>query len=158
MALATTTAIAAIGVGASIAGGAVQYQGQRVAAKASRAAEKLRETQMNLEADRERRTTLRQAQVARSVALSNATAQGAGESSGLEGGMAQVAGQMNTNLQSINQSQQIGAGLFKTGAQEARGKSIAAFGGALSQFGDQWNANLPTITRFGNYGMGKFRT
>jgi hypothetical protein len=63
---------------------------------------------MELDAQRRTIATVRGAQQARSLALNNATAQGAGSSSGLLGGYGQIAGQANQGLTAINQNLDIG--------------------------------------------------
>ena len=70
-------------------GGIVSAIGAMKQAKASAKAEKLRERQMRLEAMRKKRELIREGQVARAEALSNATAQGAASSTGLFGGYGQ---------------------------------------------------------------------
>ena len=51
---AISTIIAGVGLAAGVAGAAVQYSGQRKAAKAAQRAENLREAQSRLESTRQR--------------------------------------------------------------------------------------------------------
>lgn len=144
--------------GASLALGAigtgVQVRGQQIASAASDRLEKLREKQMNLESARMRRQTVREAIMARSTALSNATAQGAEGGSGLQGGYGQISGQMNRNIQGINQSQEIGTQMFRENAAVARGQSMSNMGSSISGFGGMVANNAQQLTRLGRYYSG----
>lgn len=121
-------AIAAIGTGVAV-------KGQMDVAEATQDAEKLRKKQMNLDAMRRRREIARQAILARSQALSNATAQGAGEGSGLQGGYGQISGEAGRATLETNQSQTIGSGIFDANARAAKGEGITAIGGGLRSLG-----------------------
>jgi hypothetical protein len=145
------SAAGALGAITGLVGTGVQMMGQRAAAKASEKAEELRERQMSLEARRQRRTVIREAQVARATALASGVEQGAQNSSGLQGGFAQISGQKNTNLQASYQSEEIGHGIFSANRAIAQGQSMAALGGAISGFGQQMVQNMPTLTRVGQY-------
>jgi hypothetical protein len=72
----------------------------------------LRRTQMEIQSRRQETQNIRQTQLARSMALSNATSQGAQFGSGLQGGLASISGQSNVNTQSINQNLQAGETMF----------------------------------------------
>lgn len=113
MAAATALAVAGIGLGvASFFGGSDAAQKQADIQKQIFAQQQKIEQQkrLGMELDAQRRTiqTVRSVQQARSIALNNATAQGAGKGSGLMGGYAQIAGQGNTGLLAINQNLDIG--------------------------------------------------
>src|SRR5690349_20700957 len=96
------TAVAGVaGTVVGAVGAYTQYQG-------AKKAEAIRKKQMDLQAERDRRTSLRQALIARATASNNATAQGADQGSGLAGGLAGVSNQNAQNQQGINQSQQLG--------------------------------------------------
>lgn len=113
MAAATALAITGIGLGiASFVGGsdAAEKEAQiqkQIAAQQAKIEEQKR---LGMELDANRRTiaTVRAAQQARSIALNNATAQGANKGSGLLGGYGQIAGQANSGLLAINQNLDIG--------------------------------------------------
>jgi len=138
-------------------------EAQRYAALASKAtvkAEKQRRLQMHLEGQRQIRQAVRQMIVGRSVALSNATNQGAGNSSGAQGGMAQVIAEGMGNIKGIQQSLAIGDQIFKFNKQatnyttqynrltsEASGQ--AAMGGALMSFGMNLMGQSGTIDAVG---------
>jgi len=144
--------IGAIGTVAGIAGTALQYAGSKKAQKGAERAEKLRESQMALEGTRSRRQILRQALVARSDALSSATAQGAAQGSGLQGGLAQISGQTNTNLTGVNQSQQLGGEMFAANRTISSGQSMQATGSGISSLGGALVKNQETIGRVVEYG------
>lgn len=128
-------AAGAISAVTGVVGTVVSYMGARKAAKASERAEKLRERQMNLQAARDRRQSVRQAVVARAQALSSATAQNAGEGSGLAGGFAQIQNQNASNVQGINQGQEISRGIFQANRDIAKGQRLQGLGGAISDLG-----------------------
>lgn len=117
------------------AGALTSAAGSAKAAEASKKAEKLRERQMNLESRRQRMQTYRNTLRARSEALTNANAQGAGSGSGIAGGLAQVTGEGAANILGINQGQQIGKGIFQANRQVTDGQTLASFGNGLSSFG-----------------------
>jgi len=163
MALATSTIIAAIGVAAGIAGTAVSYAGQQQAASAQKkvlasqqAAEASRQTQMNLDATRKKREILRQAQIARAAAVSTANAQGAGDTSALEGAQGAIAGQSGVNLTGVAQNQELGNNIFaanaQTGAariQEAGAGALSAAGSGISSLGGALVKYSGTIAKIG---------
>lgn len=119
MAAITSTIIAAAGL-ATAGVGLVQGQKASKDAKAANAsitqasikAEALRAEQMRLDSFRRQRDIIRQSLIARSTAVSGATASGAQYSSGLAGGLAQIAGQATGGLLAQGQNEAIGEGLF----------------------------------------------
>ncbi len=150
MAAVTSTIIAAIGLGLSAAGGAVQYMGQRKAASAQKKQEKIRKQQMNLDLMRQRREALRKMLVARALGVSNAASQGAVASdSAVQGGIAQAVGSANIAATDINQNGQLGVSMFKANAQEASGNGIASMGSAIGSWGSSMVQNSTTISRVG---------
>jgi len=113
--MAAATALAIAGIGAGIAG----FIGGSDAAKKEAEIQKQiyaqqqkieEQKRLGMELDANRRTiqTVRAVQQARSLALANATAQGAGKGSGLMGGLSQIAGQGSAGLLAINQNLDIG--------------------------------------------------
>ena len=132
----------AVSAAAGVAGTVISFMGARKAAKASERAEALRERQMNLQASRDRRNTVRQAVVARAQAISNATAQNAGEGSGLAGGLGQISAQSGSNIQGINQGQEIGQGIFRANRDIAKGQGMQSLGQAIQGFGSFFSSNF----------------
>lgn len=126
---------------AGLVGTGVQIMGQMKAQKGAERAEALRLRQQNLEAARARRSTYRQMVIARSQALSTATAQGASDSTGAAGGMATVQGQGASNIQGINQGQSIGYDMFQANKMISSGQTLSSIGSGISALG----------SFFGNY-------
>jgi hypothetical protein len=163
------TAIAAIGVAASIAGTVVGMKGAQAQAKAQKQqaqaqmrAEEERKKAMNLDAYRKQRAQIREGQKARAEALATANSQGADSGTGLAGAYGGIEGQVGTNMQGVEQQRQIGNRMFdhnmayyaaggraaKAGAQIQLGGGISALGGALVN-------NAGTIGRIGTYMAGR---
>lgn len=120
-------------------GGIVSAIGSMKQAKASAKAEKLRERQMRLEAMRKRRELIREGQVARAEALSNATSQGAASSTGLFGGYGQITGTTNRNVLATNQDEEISGKIFKANRQYASAGGLVAIGQGISSFGSAFS-------------------
>lgn len=157
-----TTIAAGIGAVATLGGLALQAAGVGVQmdaankqSEASQRAERLRAQQLSLESARQRRQALRNAIRARSVALSASTAAGASTGSGAAGGLGQIASQAGTNVQGINQGQEIGTNIFKANADEAAAGGQAAFGSGLSSFGGVLISNASSIGSIGEYAFKK---
>lgn len=132
---------------AGLVGTGISAYGAHKQARGLERAEKLRLRQSNLEASRARRNTVRQAIVARAQALSNATAQGAAESTGLAGGQAQIQGQAASNIQGINQGQSIGYDMFQANRQISSGQTLQSIGSGISGFGNWLTQNQQTMGR-----------
>lgn len=130
-------AAAAITLGSALVGGFFQYKGMQQQVEAQKKAERLRERQMNLQAMRERRESIRQAVLARSTALATATSQGASApgSSALGGAYGQIQGERNRQILAINQNQQIGQGIFAANRDYFRGTQTSGFGSAIAGAG-----------------------
>jgi len=131
----------------TILGTVVGMVGQFKQAKAAKKAEALRQRQMNLEATRKKRELVREGIVARANATNAATAQGAGESSGLAGGIAQVTGQQNRNVLATNQDQQIGNGIFKANSQYADAGMLVSLGSGIQSLGSSIGSNWGGMKR-----------
>lgn len=129
---------AAIAAGSAVAGGLMQYKSQQEQAKALQKAERLRERQMNLQAMRERRETIRTAMAARATALATTTAQGAASqgSSALGGAYGQIGGEAGRQTLAINQNQQIGQGIFAANRQYTKATQGAAMGQLVAGTGE----------------------
>lgn len=150
MPVATSTVIAGIGLAIGAFGAYKQYTAQQDAAKASKKAEKLRETQMNLDAQRRRREVIRKMIAERAASRANAAAQGAsGSDSSVIGGQAQAVNTGAYNVNAINQSQEVGQGIFAANAQYADAYARAGFGEAISGFGGKIFDNSEMISRVG---------
>lgn len=144
-------AIGALGLALSAAGTAVGMAGQRKSIAAQKRAEELRKKQMELDAARQRREVARRAMVARAQAVSNATTQGAGQSSALQGGIAQVTGDSNRGRQAIDQNLSIGRGIFDANMQRFKGESMMATGQGIQSLGGVFGSNQDLFGRVGTY-------
>lgn len=122
-------------MGLSVIGGVISAIGSMKQAKASAKAEKLRERMMTLEAMRKRREIVREGVVARATATSNATTQGAGEGSALQGGIAQITSQQNRNTLASTQDEELGHGVFAANRKYAKAGGMIAFGQGISSLG-----------------------
>lgn len=122
-------------VAVGLIGGVIQAVGAMKQAKASKKAEEARERQMQLEQMRKRREIVREGVVARATATSNASAQGASEGSGLQGGLAQVTQQQNRNLLASRQDEALGSEVFRQSRKFAKAGGMIAFGSGLSSLG-----------------------
>ena len=98
-------AVAGAGAGSSLFGWSKGKEASRAASEAQNqiaalqaAANRVRMEQAKLIFQRQQRDTIRNAQVARSVAISRAEDQGAGSSSVLQGALGQIAGQEGSQL------------------------------------------------------------
>lgn len=144
-------AAGALGTVAGLAGTAAQVVGSMDAAKGAERAEELRRTQMDLEATRSRRQIIRQASLARSTALSNATSQGAAQGSGLQGGIGQIQNEAGGAATASNQNQFLGQQMFGANAQISRGQTTSSIGQGVSSLGGALVKNQQEIGRLGAY-------
>lgn len=133
----------ALGIGMSIIGGFGQADAakktsesqQRIAALEQRQ-DAARRQAMELSAKRQQMEVLRNAQRARSLALNNATSQGAQFGSGLQGGYGQVQGAANWNNLGITQNLNLGEQMFDLNAQISQQKqSIAGYSSQSATYG-----------------------
>lgn len=122
-------------MGLAVVGGVISAMGAAKQAKASAKAEKLRERMMQLEAMRKRRELIREGTIAKAQAVSNATAQGAGEGTALQGGIAQVTQQVNRGVLASRQDESLGSGVFKANREYAKAGGMIALGQGISQLG-----------------------
>lgn len=120
-----------IGTGVSAVGQLVAYQG-------AQKAEELRKRQMGLEIERARRSEIRNAVAARASAMVQGESQGAKGSSALAGGLSQITSSANSNIQGLNQSQEIGNEMFKANSMISRGQTLASIGGAFRDISSQF--------------------
>lgn len=120
-----------LGTGVSAVGQLVAYQG-------AQKAEELRKRQMGLEIERARRSEIRNAISARASAMVQGESQGAKGSSALAGGLSQITSSANSNIQGLNQSQEIGNEMFKANSMISRGQTLASIGGAFRDISSQF--------------------
>jgi len=128
--------------GASIAGGLMansgrqqQQAGIQAQSEASSKAEAAREQQMNLEAERTKRDTIRRMMAARAEAVSSASNQGASYGSGIQGGIAGITGQGYASLNATQRSQNIGSTIFSANRDYANAQAQTALGSGTFNLG-----------------------
>lgn len=137
--------LAAYGAYQQYEGAEAQYAAQQRVTAAEMRNEEVRRKAMELEAKRRTMETIRNQQRARSIALSNANAQGAIMGSGLQGGYGQISGMTGDVLQGIfgnlalgNQTfannQAISLGRLDMAAaqtQMSQGQGLSSLGGSI---------------------------
>jgi hypothetical protein len=135
-------------VGTFVAMGAQQEMVAEQTAQSKRA-ENAREQQMQLDAQRRRRVAVRESMFARATSLSAGVNQGAGDGSGLQGGMAGAVSAGLENQQGINAGQVLGSRVFESNRAyhdaTQRGQAGMAFGQGLSALGGALVSNSGTI-------------
>lgn len=152
---ALSTIIGAIGLGLGAVGTFVQMDAAQKQSQASIKAEELRKKQMDLENARQRRGVIRQALRARSAGLLVGADQGASGGSGVAGALGGISSQATGNLQGLNQSYELGQGMFAANSDMANAGALASFGGGLSSFGGALISNSQTLGNIGTYFTGK---
>lgn len=128
------------GVATSVMGGQAAAQASAQQAKISGQISGLdmqvnaqKQQQATLTYQRQQMQTIRNTQLARSMALTSATSQGAQFGSGLSGGLAQIGGQANTDQLNLNQNYQIGQNVFGLDNQIDQLKmQMASVGGQMA--------------------------
>jgi hypothetical protein len=162
------TAIAAIGVGVGLYGAisgsdAAEQQAayQAEALKLQKQEMEERRKAMDLDARRRRREIIRQGIAARSAALTTTTAQGANFGSALPGAYGGIEGRTGTNLQGVNQNQEIGGRIFDLKGMQSDAYVKAAMAGsqmatsqALTQAGSMMIQNSSQLATLGKSAYG----
>ena len=133
---------------AAVAGLAIQFIAQRKEARAQRKISREQQRAAALEAHRARRRTIREARIARGTALNIAGQVGAGESSGLAGGLSGISAQAGANLGFSGQTEAIGRRITGFGAQASRAASLSAIGGGVASLGGALFSNRQVISGF----------
>lgn len=132
----------AVGAGTSVYGSSKSASAQKQQIDAERSIEAQKRRRDELDARRRQMEFFRHQQQARSIALVNATSQGASQGSGLQGGYGQISGATGENLLGVTGNLEIGRNIFDLNAQlsnaklaQASAQSISATGQGLSQLG-----------------------
>ena len=141
--------IAGLAAGLSVVGTVASTVGGLIGVAGQQKAEKMRELQMNLEAKRARREQVRKAQTAAATATATAWNQGAGTSSALAGGQAQINNQAGRNIAAISTDQAIGQKIFDANRQTAQGQTMQVLGGGVSSLGGAIGSSAGVLTRLG---------
>lgn len=108
--------------------------GQSKEEAAARKAERARRREMQLESMRHRRDMIAAAQKARAEAVSAATAQGAGTSSGLAGGLAQVQQNLGRGVLANRQDTILANRVFDANIEASNARGLTMIGEAISGF------------------------
>ena len=143
--------VGGIAAAASVGGTVTSMIGQEEAAASQKKAEQIKQTQMNLDASRQRRDIARRALVTQSNALASATADGAQDGSGFAGASAQITGQAGEATEAVNQNQLLGTALFNQNQQTTSDQSLAATGMGISGLASSLNQNKDMLGRVGSY-------
>lgn len=160
MPIATTTAIAIGSLATAAVGAGVNIAGQQKQVAAQKQAEKLRERQMNVEAERAKREALRNAMRERAIANAVGVTQGASFGSGVQGGFSQIGSNAGQRFGDINTNQGIGQGLFDANAKFSEGGTTAAIGTGIMKLGAAAYQSSDELGRMfqrpGDVGMGSW--
>jgi hypothetical protein len=151
-------AVSTIIAGAAIGGLAVsgysavqQAEARRDATEASRRAERLRERQMQLDAQRRQREVFRRQMIARATTVSRTTAQNAGlGSSAVGGAFGEQAGTTGRDTLYNALGLDIGRGLFDANADIAEAQGRTATYEGLGQLGTSFVNNAQLIGQVGH--------
>lgn len=104
---------------------------------------------MELDARRQTMDVIRNQQRARALGLTNATAQGASQGSGLQGGYGQISGQANQNILGIGQNLAIGRAIFGLNSDISQQKLAYAAGGDIINEGSGMIAKAAGLSAIG---------
>jgi hypothetical protein len=147
-----------IATGAGILGTGIQGAstvGQMIAGqdavRAQQQQEALRQKQMQLEAERQRREIIRQTQISQAIGINNAANSGAAiDSSVLSGITGQNATNAGYQIGAVNQNEAIGNALFTSNMQESNANATASLFKGAGQFGSVLANNNMQIGRLGS--------
>lgn len=155
--------IAGIGLGLSALGSVLGFgaasdasEAQKRIAAIEMQQNEVRKQQMETNARRETLEAIRRMQIARSVALTNATSQNAQGGSGLQGGYGQISGNSAFRISGIQTSLNYGRQMFGLDSQISQQKmaladasSDMAFAQGLTSLGSVFMNQAGTISRIG---------
>ena len=140
------TSIAIAGLVLAAVGTGVAVQAERAQAKAQRKAAGAAADAEALKARRARRRVIREARVARGAALNVAGQVGAGESSGLRGGLSGLASQAGSALGFSTRTEDINRKITKFGGQASRAGARGALGSGLASLGGAVFSNASDLS------------
>lgn len=151
-------AVSAAGVGVSYAASKANQKAQETIVQNQQVAEDARQKQLNLDATRRKREIIRQSIAARSMALTQTTAQKAQYGSALPGAYGSISGRTGVNTLGVGQNQELGNTIFGANQgvlsgyrQAAAAGSLGALGGGMTSLGGAVLNNLGAITKIGTY-------
>lgn len=150
--LAVGVGLSAIGAVTNIAGSIFGGDANKDAIRAQQEAENARHQAMKLDADRRRRSIIRDAIIARSQALAVSNAQGASKSSSLQSAYGQIQGTAAFGYEQVNNSERLGEQLFTANQhllaarqREADATTMKSIGSSISSLGGAILGNLGPI-------------
>ena len=152
MALATVGLLA--GLGLSVYSAIKQGQAQKKSLQLQQEQADLANKRANLQAARSRRQAIREAIMARGASVNAAAGQGALDTSGFSGGVAQVQGTGLGNVGAINQTQnignrmyQLGQGITSANMQYSNAQTLGYIGSGLTSLTNSYISNRQTIDK-----------
>jgi hypothetical protein len=140
------TTLAMVGLGLAAAGTGANVYGQTKQAAASKQAERIRQRQMRVQADRERRQAIREGMQARAMANTNLSNQG-GAFGSAQGGLSQVVSNAGQRVSDTNVNQNLGEALFRANDKLSQGKMISGIGSSVAALGTQMIGSADQINR-----------
>lgn len=149
-----TTTLLVAGLALAAVGTGVSFVAGRKQAKAGRKAAKETQKLAALGARRARRKTIREARIKRGAALNVAGQVGAGQSSGLRGGLSGLASQAGANLGFSSQTEGIGRNITKFGLQASKAQELGAIGAGITGLGGALFSNAGALNALGASGGG----
>lgn len=145
----------AVSVYGAVSSASAQKRMAEEQAAANKQGENVRRQQMELDAGRRRRQAVRESLLARAQAQTVGTAQGASDSSGVAGAMAQATATGLQNQNTATQAEILGGRIFDVNARFAdatlRGQQAMATGSMISSLGGAIASNAQTFGRLGTY-------
>lgn len=150
-----------VGTGLQVAGAFGQASANQKIAKDEQAVEAQRQQAMELDAKRKQLEAVRNAQRARSVALTNATSQGAQYGTATAGAYGQISGQTGVNLLGIDQNLQIGRNEFGINSDITQQRisssqygTLSSAGQGLSSLSSSFMKGMPEFDKLSQGGFG----
>lgn len=145
--------ISAIGTATGLFGASAANEANQHLIAAQKQAETLRYQQMQSDAERKRRQSIRQGIIQQHQSVSNTTLQGAGESSGASGAQGQANQETGWNVAGVNIAEHFGKGIYQANLQALQAKSeladaqeISSIGSGLSSLGGAVLGNIGAIS------------
>lgn len=141
----------ALGIGLNLVGTGLRLAGAAKQSQAEQANEQVRKEQLTLDTARAKREAIRQSLFARSLALTNATNQGAQYGTGLQGGYGQISGATRRTLTGLEENKNLGLQIFENNADISKAGMLFSAGSGLSSLGSSLVQNWGTLNRLGTF-------
>lgn len=143
--------LAGIAIALAAGGLAANVHGQAQAARGERRAEAIRQRQMQVTADRERRQAIRAAMQSRAQANVALNAQGA-QASSASTGLGQQISEGGRMVADTNINENLGNLMFAANALASRGREVAGIGTSVQNFGMTLFGQGDALRRLGQGG------